>query len=680
MKADDLWWKQPLRVVQTNLQVRDTGRIEPKRLAAQIRAMNANTLVFNVGGIYAWYPTKVPYHTRNDHLPAGRDLLEEVIDACHERGLRFVARFDFSKADDSVYQRRPGWFMRDARREPEIFGLRRPGPWSLLMTTCPNGAYRNEAVAIPVLEEVMDRYRIDGIFFNNPMYFPCLCGYCRSLYRERYGEEMPDDPGRFRPDWDDHCMRTNMERLYGAIKRKNPHMPMVLYYDLFKDKVTDRLATSDLLCSEPQNILSRGHKNIPEYWRPVLGIKLGRALGARPFGIVHSCPGMEWRHTGLPVAEYKFWMSQIPAHGGQLWHSLTGVPDTITDKRILAAVTEINAMAEKMEPAMAGAQSCARTAILWNKNRSAEGWAEGLLQKQILFDVLPEERLDAERLKPYRVMIVPEGCDYAEPLPGLLTDYVRQGGRLILEGEIPHRCPGLFALAGIRPAPMPVPGEPLAASYFRFEGEGNPLQRGLEETELVAHRGTVWYCEPEPDATVLATLVPPFSPPDSVGAPPERASMSVDRTDIPLCCLHRSGEGQVAYFPFSFSHLLLEFRLEEHLLLLANLVDELAGEERPVRVTNVQGLQLSAFRSERGMIVQLVNGAGRRPLTTPIPLSHLALEVALEPGVAVERVELLLSGETPGYTLEGAALHIELPELKLWEGVHIIYEQGDRNV
>jgi len=669
------WWERPLRVIQTNLQVRDTGRIEPQRLAAQIKAMNANTLVFNVGGIYAWYPTEVPFHTRNEYLPRDRDLLGEVIDACHEQEIRFIARFDFSKADDSIYQRKPHWFMRDAKREPEIIGLRRPGPWSLLMTTCPNGEYRNEAVAIPVLEEVMERYPIDGIFFNNPMYFPCHCGYCQRLYRERYGEEMPDDALRFQPDWGDYCMRTNMERLYRAIKRKNPDMPMVLYYDLFNDRVTDRFETSDLQCSEPQNILSRGHKDIPEYWRPVLGIKLGHFLGARPFGIVHSCPGMEWRHTGLPVAEYQFWLSQIPAHGGQLWHSLTGVSDTITDKRILRTVTEINAMAARAENAMEGARSCAEVALLWHKQRSAEGWAEGLLQKQIPFDVVLEDRLDAKRLQGYRVLIIPEGYPYSEPLVRLLNDYVRQGGGLILEGEIPHRFPGLFALAGIRPGL--VPSEPLAASYFRFEGDDHPLRRGLEETELLAHRGTVWYCEPEPATRVLATLVPPFSPLDGVGAPPERASMSVSRTDIPLCCLHRYEAGQAAYFPTSFSHLLYEFRLEEHLVLLSNLIDTLMGGKRPVRVTNVQGLQLAAFCKENQLIVNLVNGAGRRPLTTTIPLRQLILEIDLRPGQSVERVMHLISGAEPRYAVEGRTLKIEVPELNVWESVLITFGQGE---
>ena len=61
----------------------------------------------------------------------------------------------------------------------------------------------------------------------------------------------------------------------------------------------------------------------------------------RPFGIIHSCPGMDWRHTGLPAAEYEFWLSQIPAANGQLWHSLTGFDAVITDKRLLRVMKKV---------------------------------------------------------------------------------------------------------------------------------------------------------------------------------------------------------------------------------------------------------------------------------------------------------------------------------------------------
>ncbi|MBW7460843.1 hypothetical protein K0U00_42965, partial [Paenibacillus sepulcri] len=258
------------------------------------------------------------------------------IEACHSEGIRFIARFDFSKADDGIYQRRPQWFVRNRNGEPHISGSLRPGPWSLLMSTCINTPYRNESVAIPVLDEVLSNYKVDGIFFNAPQYLECYCDFCRRKYRERYGRDLPGSSEQFEPDWASASLKDNMSLIYSFVKEKAPDLPMILYY-FYKDDLHARAATSDIMCTEAQNILSRGHKEAPEFWVPAANVKIGRTLIDKPaaFGIVHSSPGMDWRHTGLPAAEYLFWMSQVPAHGGQIWHSLTGIPDTITDKRIL---------------------------------------------------------------------------------------------------------------------------------------------------------------------------------------------------------------------------------------------------------------------------------------------------------------------------------------------------------
>lgn len=52
----------------------------------------------------------------------------------------------------------------------------------------------------------------------------------------------------------------------------------------------------------------------------------------------------------------------------------------------------------------------------------------------------------------------------------------------------------LADLLGIEPA-MTV-SEHLTASYLRFEGTANPLQKGMEDTQLIPHRGHVVYCKP----------------------------------------------------------------------------------------------------------------------------------------------------------------------------------------
>jgi hypothetical protein len=665
------WWHKPLRVIQTNMQVKDTHRIIPDELARQMVEMGANALVFNTGGIYAWYPTAVRFHTVNDYLPQDRDLLAELIFACHKHGLKFIARFDFSKVDDAVYQQRPGWFARQAGGEPEIIGQRRPGAWSLLVSTCLNSAYRNEAVAAPVIREVLDRYAIDGIFFNAPHYVFCRCERCDAKYRRLYGTSIPATRAELAKDFPVRCFDDNTAFLYRTIKEHRPEVPMILYYSPQHDNLEERVKRTDLLCTEPQDVLSRGAAHIPEFWQPALGIKVGRSVPGRPapFGIVHSSPGMDWRHTGLPTDEYRFWLAQIPANGGQIWHSLTGIPDTITDKRILRTVTELNRHAAIVESEMDGAQPVAEIALLWNGNRSAEAFADALINKQLLFDVLLPEQMTAERLKSFPVLLLPEDSAVSAELYELLLHYVQEGGRIVAEGLLSAEQGQLKTLFGT--VGETFASEPLIASYLRFEGADNPLQIGLTETELIPHCGRVMYCDAAADTKVLATLVPPFAPLDAVGAPPERASLSVTYTDLPLALHRTTGQGSTVYLPFSLSALLQEFRLEEHYQLFSNTLDLALGDHRKVAVTSYPGLQLTAFCQDQVLLVHLVNGAGRRPLARTLPLHQIEVVIRLDGKLPSGPVQAVLQGTELASSVSGGMLRIVLPVLNVWECVRI---------
>ncbi|BFT74542.1 alpha-amylase family protein [Paenibacillus sp. P36] len=667
------WLDKPQRIIQTNLQIKDTHFINPRKLASQMKEMGATALVFNVGGIYAWYPSKIDGHKVNEYLPQDSDLLKEVIEACHEQDIRFIARLDFSKTEDVVYLRKPNWFVRQPSGLPEIIGAERPGNWSLLMSTCLNSGYRNEDVAIPVLEEVLSHYDVDGIFFNAPHYVPCYCEICKDKYRNRYGVEIPLDRNLFAVDWPSSCIRDNMEKMYKFIKRKSPEVPMILYYNLYKDNLYARMETTDILCTEPQDILSEGHHRIPEFWKPALSIKLGRSIpdNPPPLGIVHSSPGMEWRHTGLPPAEYRFWLAQITSHGGSIWHSLTGIPDTITDKRIIETVTEFNRNVSKVEMYMDKAQTLAQVALMWTADAAAEGWADGLINCQIPFDVLLQEQATSERLTRYKALILPEGMKVTDDFTAILSKFVEEGGHLISEGEVSEQ-PELRKLLGI--VGRSSVSEYLTAAYLRFEGANNPLQVGMEDTELIPHRGKVHYTKPSnAKSSVLATLVPPFSPLESVGAPPERASLPVSHTDIPLCIHHGSGLGSSVYLTFSLSALINEYKLGEHYELVSNIMNIALGEDKMVEVTKYHGLQMSMFEKSGQWLIHLVNGVGRRPLATNIPLHNIEIKMALR-GRKIADVRPLISGESIAYEVKGNHLVLKLPKLDIWECLLIEFQ------
>ncbi len=678
---DKLWWKEPMRVLQYNLQVQDTSGMNGEKLARETEEMAANVVVMNVGGIYAWYRSKVKYHHINEYLPEEKDLLQECISAFHKRNIRFVARFDFSITDDTTFLQKPQWFARRKDKSPYYRGEKRMGNWNLFLTTCATGGYRNEEVGVPVIREVLRQYDIDGIFFNAPFASACFCERCQKLYFERYGKEMPEDENGFASDWLSYCTKENIGKIYRAIKEIRPEVPMILYYNPFdsrskemgrfdRDSIYDRYATADLICTEAQDVLSNGINTIPETIRPMIAMKAGQTEDEekKPFGIIHSCPGMDWRHVGLPLEEYIPWMCQVPASGGTLWHSVTGYNDTITDKRIIDAVTRVNKMITKCEKDMEGAICRAEVLLLWNGSAAAREWADILVKQHIPFELMHDYHMNLKRVGEYKVVVWPEGFELKEDVAAGLMDYAKNGGSILAECCEPEEIIKHSKFLGV--SPTVCKGEYLAASYMRFEQNGMALKEGMD-TDKVAFRGEVNYCEPEEETQVLATLIPPFAPLEVVGVPPERASMPVQQTDIPLCMLHSYGEGKVLFLPFRYHTLAETYHLKDHFEMVSKMIRMLGKEKLMLETDAPSCVQVNVYEKTKQILLHFVNETGSRPLMDNIPIHSINCSIALPEGAVAERVRSVIGEEKVQGQMVGDRVEILLDKLEVWDMLSI---------
>src|SRR5690606_6945748 len=164
---------EPLDLVQDPLDVE--ARVE--RVLVQIEGFGASAWLLSVGGIVSNYPTDLPTQTRNPALaerPSG-DLVGDAVAAAHARGIRLLARMDFSKVD-----------RRRAEEHPEWCFVGPDGEWQTyngLTSVCPSGPYyQREAFA--VVDEVLSRYDVDGFFFNWASYNERdYSGRYRGVYR-----------------------------------------------------------------------------------------------------------------------------------------------------------------------------------------------------------------------------------------------------------------------------------------------------------------------------------------------------------------------------------------------------------------------------------------------------------------------------------------------------------------
>ena len=666
--------KDNLQIIQFNLQVQDTASMDPKEIAESVIVLGGNAVVLNIGGIYAWYNSKVPFHHINEYLPPDRELLREIIQECHKLGIQVIGRFDFSKTDDTTYLQHPEWFVQDEKGGPVIYGNKRMGAWSLLMSTCVNGGYRNDKFAVPVLQEAIDRFDLDGIFLNAPQMEPCFCENCKRKYFREYGKELPRNKDEWEKDWMAICLKENIDTLYKAVK----DMPLILYYGTYRrdgsgraENIDDKYMTADRICTEAQNILSDGKDKLADKWKPTLNMKLGQVNKyPKPFGIIHSCPGMDWRHTGMPVAEYEWWMSQIVPAGGEIWHSLTGFDRTITDRRMLDVVKRVNEKARKSSMEMKGTSPFKQVLLLWNAKKSELGYVEALLQGHIPFDVMDIWHLDRERMKEYPVILVPDGFPVDTGFLEDLQEYVSLGGRLFVEVTRKENMLSdeWYHFLGI--ADDAVSGKNVEACYGQFEEEGKSLKYGMEKMQYLPVKGDILYSQNTGTGKILMTFVPPFAPKDGVGAPPERASMPVKHTGIALLSEQSLGEGRIMTCCFSLSELIWKIGLEDPKLLFENCIRELMGEDREIDAENLpENVYVYGWEKENEKLLHFVNVDGQRPVRQVHPWQKLVFRI--KENKRVESVESILEGERLIWEQTDGWLQIELEQLKIWDMIAI---------
>lgn len=88
-------------------------------------------MTLNAGGIIAGYDTDLEYQPKCGYLHG--DSLKKTVEECHKAGIRVIARMDFSKIREDVYEKHPNWAYKRADGEivnygEEEFTLGRPHP------------------------------------------------------------------------------------------------------------------------------------------------------------------------------------------------------------------------------------------------------------------------------------------------------------------------------------------------------------------------------------------------------------------------------------------------------------------------------------------------------------------------------------------------------------------------
>ncbi len=640
--AQSHWWqKEPIRLLQTNLRETDAG-LDAEALIEQIADFPANTLVFGMGGINAYYPTQVPFHYASPYLPAGRDLLREVLDEAHRRRMRFIGRFDFSRARKEVYEAHPEWFFIRSDGKPVH-------DHNNLYNTCINGGYYREH-SLKILAEALDRYEVDGLFFNwfgnqafdyggKPM-GTCQCNSCKTRFQERYHRSLPtvaDD------DYQEFMRKSAREvaaRIAALIRSKRPEAAFITY---IRDEVSGIASESDKYMGRSLPIwLYDASENV--MW--------ARSLEPEKMVLNYIMPyvDMRYRFACSPVSGFKIFLYQNMSHGTFPAFAMLGTPDQ-PDSSGLKAIRPIYQWHARHEDLYVGQENAARVLLMIDPKSGPgslnfRGFFRLLSELHIPFRLADDLSLLDKQPGKFDLVILPEGGKHPE-----LDRYLREGGSVLA--------------AGIEKPALELPPtvklwQNVNNAYWRITQKD--LFPSLSSTRVIFLEGR--YLELESQGSTPLTLIP-----QSSFSPPEKVSRIEEVTSKPGLILIKYGKGQVAYLPWEIGQLYYRLSNDSHRGLISDLIDRLLPAGRQLVTTAHPLVEMTLMKqpAQDRTLLHLINLSGHSGTAffDAIPIGPISITIKGQFASA----RLASSGATLNLQVKGESLTLNVPQLNEYDVV-----------
>jgi hypothetical protein len=672
------WWQRPYRIVQTNLRMTD-ALMDPREVARQAREFGATVLLFNVGGIFAFYPTALPLHARNPMLTG--DLLGEMLEAAHSQGLKLIGRFDLSKSTRPAYEAHPEWFVHNRRGEP----LEYNGTYQ----ACVNGGWY-QGYAHEIIRESLSRYAVDGVFFNMFGYRStdysgtyhgiCACRNCQARFRSMYGRELPmredfSDPSY--ADYQEFKDRTSLalgDDIYRTVKATRPNVV-----------VTGRRTTCDMIRMEVQRAVNRPTPEWPyqsgEQARWAAAYGRGKNFGSTSANFIDFA----WRFVSETGACHALRFAQQLANGASLDYYLLGTLIQ-EDTKPFAAVRELFAWHAANEADYAGLENAARIG-LYHSHKTAtyqgatatavqqaacfRGAYRALLEARLPFDFVSDERMEdvdaGQRLARYDVLVLPNVACLDDAEAKRLDDWVAAGGCLLATGET-----GLYdgrgtARLGFALASLPVSHLVFRRDELRTYFRINTDELDFPNTRLLMLDGPYFHAAPRPGAETLLRLLP-----QQRFGPPEFCYPEFEASEFPGAIIGTHGRGHAIYVPWLPEWHYHRDSLPDHRSFLVQLATRFAPPPQ-VQLTGPGPVELTVHRQPHAgrLFVHIVNYSGQRNnlYEEPVPLRGLRLGIRGASGPA----QALVAGrEIPcGPSDAAGILWLDVPEVRTFEAISV---------
>ncbi|MEV0378452.1 family 10 glycosylhydrolase [Nonomuraea sp. NPDC050643] len=689
MRTSD-WPRTATRWTQLTLAEDDPAHLDVDFWTEVMRDSRSNAACISAGGYIAYYPTRIPFHHRSVHL-GDTDPFGALTEAARGLGMHVMARVDPHAVHADAAQAHPEWLACDPEGAP-IEHWAHPGIW----LTCAFTGYHREFIT-EVAREIVRDYDVDAIFANR------WEGYGGISYSEAARRSFHDDTGfelpkgEHDPAWPAYVAwrRRRLSELVAiwdaAVKDLRPHARFIPNLGAF--------AARDL---EPELVRrvypmfvvdKQGRSGIEAPWAAGRVAKRSRGLFPdRPIGLITSV-GPEhhqhrWKDSVAPPEEVRTWIVDGFAQGAFPW--FTKFNATVSDPRWVPAVVEAFGLHARLEPVLSAMPVCAEVALL-DPTRAGQlrtgaahtfpdedGFYQALVEARIPFELLADQVLSAERLRPYKVLVLADAEQLSDAQCQVIREYVAAGGGLVAAHQSSlydeHGDPREnFGLADVFGAELrePVRG-PVKNNYIALTGE-HPVSGGFGGAKRIIGGTRVLRVEARQGADVPFRFVPDF--PDL----PMEELYARQAPDAPAV-ITREGPGRVVYIPFDLGAVFWEALQADHGLLIANAVRWALGGEPEATVRGPGLADLAVRKDEHGVTVTVVNltnpMAMRGAIRETLPLPPQTVSVALPPGVRGATARLLVADAEAATAVRDGRAEVELTGAGLIEVVHLTWARS----
>jgi hypothetical protein len=518
-----------------------------------------------------------------------------------------------------------------------------------------NGPFWQEH-CFEILDELVARYSLDGVFFNSFLYRPCEAP-CQSCDRVLVGLAarlgVPVGDPLVRHTW----MAELGIRLADHVERLRPGATVSFDMEVLTDDPRQRTAAgwSRRLWSQQRPVFAIAFDRItrpyPQWLRQAgEDAKYLGTVATDRSPLVHVTYSAIFgnRRAAQPPDQLAHDLIQAAASGAGVGVQIPGTLDQ-DDRRALGAMHEIYRHLADHEAIYGQASSAARIALVHSQETTdrlldddpagrvvdeQRGWYEALVQGHLPFDVVDDEVLADGDLGRYDVLVLPNVAVMADKTCARVDAFVAAGGGIVATHHTSRRRAdgnlrvhfGLQCIGRRFVRDVAAPG-----SYLRVSDPA--LAVSLGDTSIIGMGaespyggfGPLAFAAPavptrahvgEAELVVTAPLAGATRSCDLHWVPPVRNNIpefsSLDEpSDVPGLVRGRHGAGRVTYVPWLAGRLVFRYAPPRLALLLADLVRASSERRLDLEVDAPPTVEATLQRIDRGgWLVHLVNATG----------------------------------------------------------------------